>query len=226
MKAKEWYTKLKNANNKDDFETVLTNCLESLCNDADHLIKIRRAHSDHAIAACIDEVNNKWSAIIRLINDEKDTYNEDHPLHNSILHKDGFKAAYVHLHPKRGWYFDMETHKKNIENMEFYMSAKNLYNPVLILYGLTPYDKLENDLNILRKEFLHVAYTLGSMYKESGNPFLTEKVKSVYMRILTIHMSLLRFWIQLGSIDIEDVDIAYTDHEKLIEKYQKRGIYF
>ena len=226
MKAKEWYNKLKEADNKDNFETVLTNCLKSLCEDTDHLIKIRHAKSDHSVASCINEVNNKWAAIVRMVNEEKETFQESHPLKNSILHKDGFKAAYVHLHPKCGWYFDMNRHKQNIETAEFYMMANNFYKPVLILYGLTPYDKLENDLNVLRKEFLHAAYTLGNMHKESGNPLLTEDVKSIYMKIITIHMSLLRFWIQLGSIDLEDIDIAYSDHEKLIEKYQKKGMYF
>lgn len=225
MKAKEWYNKIKEAESKEDFETVLTNCLKSLCEDTDHLIKIRHAKSDHAVAACINEVNNKWTTIVRMVNEEKESFHENHQLKNSMLHKDGFKAAYVHLHPKCGWYFDMKQHKQNIETAEFFMNAKNIYQPVLILYGLTTYDKLENDLNMLRKEFLQAAYTLGTMYRESGNPFITEDVKAIYMRIITIHMSLLRFWIQLGSIDMDDIDIAYSDHKQLIEKYQKKGIY-
>ena len=228
MKAKEWYAKLKEANSNDEFGTVLTNCLESLCEDVDKLIKIRHATADHAVANCIEEVNNKWKTIVNLFEIDKDkgAFKEGHPLHNSILHKDGFKAAYVHLHPNCGWYFDMEHHKQNIKTAEFYLSAKDLYNPVLILYGLTTYDKLENNVNKLRSEFLNTAYVLGSLNRESST-FISdnEEVKSVYMRILTIHMSLLRFWILLGSIDIDDIDIAYTDHDKLIEKYQKKGLY-
>lgn len=226
MKAKEWYSKMREASTKEEFETVLTNCLESLCDDADRLIKIRHATSDHAVANCIDEVNNKWMSIVNSFENDKNkgVFEEGHYLHNSALHKDGFKAAYVHLHPKRGWYFNMKAHKQNIETTEFFMSAKNLYKPVLILYGLTPYDKLENNANILRSEFLQTAYALGSTNKQSSDVFADGAIKT-YMKILAIHMTLLRLWIQSGNIDIEDVDIAYTDHDKLIEKYRNKGVY-
>lgn len=226
MKAKEWYSKMKNASTKEEFETVLVKCLESLCDDADKLIKIRHATSDHAVANCINEVNDKWKSIVNSFESDKNNgvFKEGHPFYDSVLHVDGFKAAYVHLHPKRGWYFDMKIHKQNIETAEFFMSVKNLYKPVLILYGLTPYDKLENNVNILRHEFLHTAYALGSTSKQNGDVF-TDSVIKTYMKILAIHMTLLKLWIQTGNIDIEDIDIAYTDHDKLIEKYQKKGVY-
>lgn len=223
MKAKEWYNKLKEANTQELFGTVLANCLESLCEDADKLIKIRHATSDNAVAACINEVNNKWQSIVNSFEKDKGTFEEDHPLNYSILHKDGFKAAYVHLHPKRGWYFDMKAHKQNIETAQFYMTAKTLYKPVLILYGLTPYEKLENNINTLRSEFLNTAYVLGSMSKHVDDVF-TEDVIKTYMRVLAIHMSLLRMWIWLGNIDNEDIEIAYEDHDKLIEKYRNKGM--
>lgn len=215
-KAKDWYTRMRESKTKDDFETILSNCLKSLSEDADHLIKVRKAKSDKAVAACINEVNNKWIAICNL--HDSDSFTEEHPMRGSILHIDGFKAAYVHLHPNRGWYFDMKNHKNNMKDIETRMNAKELAIPVLILYGLTPYTKIkELDLNGLRKEFLTAAYALGTI-SHSTDPTIV-KVSGVYARVLATHMTLIKYWISTNKIDTDDVDLAYDDINKLIAKY-------
>ena len=212
MKAKEWYSKMKEAKTEKEFETVLANCLKSLSEDADHLIKVRRAKSDKAIAACIDEVNNKWIAICNL--HSSDTFEEDSPMYKSTLIKDGFRGAYVHLHPNRGWYFDLKAHKGNVENIKTKLTTKDLCNPVLCSYGLTPYTKISDlSLDNMRSEFLQAAYVLGSLSH-------TENVtNSVYMRILATHMLLIKYWIAYGKVDLDDVDLAYEDVALVERKY-------
>ena len=65
MKAKEYAEKLFELVEKhEEFENLLEKCLKELCAEADGLIKIRRAKSDEAVAACINQVNQKYLAII------------------------------------------------------------------------------------------------------------------------------------------------------------------
>lgn len=214
MKARDWYAKLKQASTQEEYENTLENCLRSLIQDADNLIKIRRATSDKAVSACIDEVNNKWLAILNM-RESDTTIPADHQMMKSKLVKDGFKAAYVHVHPNKGWYFDMKRHKVNMEQEQIKFMGFDLTKPVLILFGLTPYDKMENfTVNDLRKEFLHTAYQLGNISKSCAT--WPQHVVAVYSKILARHMFLIKTWITVGKINIADVD---EDDTVIMEKY-------
>lgn len=214
MKAREWYAKLKATPTQEEYETVLENCLRSLVQDADNLIKIRKATSDKAVAACIDEVNNKWLAILNM-RESDTTIPSDHHMMKSKLVKDGFKAVYVHIHPNKGWYFDMKRHKANMEQEQMKFMGLDLTKPVLILFGLTPYDKMENfSMNDLRKEFLCAAYQLGNISKSCT--LWPQHVVSVYSKIIARHMFLIKTWITIGKINIADVD---EDDKIIMEKY-------
>lgn len=214
MKAREWYAKLKGAPNQEQYEKVLDNCLRSLVQDADSLIKIRKATSDKAVAACIDEVNNKWLAILNMR--ESDTaIPPDHHMMKSKLVRDGFKAAYVYIHPNKGWYFDMKRHKVNMEHEQMKFMGLDLTKPVLILFGLTPYDKMENfTMDDLRREFLHAAYALGNISKSCAS--WPQHVVAVYSKILARHMFLINTWITIGRVNVEDVN---EDDTAIMEKY-------
>ena len=214
MKASEWYAKLKATTTEEEYEHVLENCLRSLVQDADNLVKIRRATSDKAVAACINEVNNKWLAILNM-RESDTTIPSDHYMMKTKLVKDGFKAAYVHIHPNKGWYFDIKRHKVNMEQEQMKFMGLDLTKPVLILFGLTPYDKMENfTMDDLRKEFLHAAYTLGNISKSCAT--WPQHVVVVYSKILARHMFLIKTWITVGKIDITDVD---EDDTVIMEKY-------
>ena len=214
MKAREWYEKLKQAYTQEEYERVLENCLRSLVQDADKLIKIRRATSDKAVAACIDEVNNKWLAIVNMTESDV-TIPADHQMKKSKLVKDGFKAAYVHIHPNKGWYFDMKRHKANMEQEQIKFMGLDLTKPVLILFGLTPYDKMENfTMDDLRKEFLCAAYQLGNISKSCAT--WPQHVIRTYSKIIARHMFLIKTWITIGKINIEDVN---EDDTIIMEKY-------
>lgn len=211
MKAREWYAKLKGCTTVEEYENTLENCLRGLINDADNLIRIRKATSDHAVAACITEVHNKWVCIVNM-KDNDTNIPEDHPMSKSKLMKDGFKAAYVTVHPNKGWYFDIKRHKANVEQER--INLLNLTQPILILFGLTPYSKMNDfTVNDLRKEFLHAAYSLGSITKNTNWP---PHILMAYSRVLAKHMFLIKTWITVGSIDISDVD---EDEEHIMEKY-------
>lgn len=214
MKAREWYAKLKGCVTIEEYENILENCLRSLVSDADNLIRIRRATSDHAVAACINEVNNKWVCILNT-RDNDTSIPENHPMMESKLLKDGFKAAYVTIHPNRGWYFDIKRHKSNVAEEQLKFLGFDLTKPVLILFGLTPYDKMQDfTVNDLRREFLHAAYTLGSISHNNNN--WPEHVKMSYSKILARHMFLIKTWINVGKIDISDAD---KDDVYIMEKY-------
>lgn len=216
MKAREWYAKLRAASAEEEYEKVLENCLRSLVQDADNLIKMRKATSDKAVAACINEVNNKWLAILNM-RDSDTTIPSDHIMAKSKLMKDGFKAAYVHIHPNKGWYFDINRHKANVEQEQMKFMGLDLTKPVLILFGLTPYDKMENfTMDKLRKEFLCAAYALGTISKSTNWP---QHVVIAYSKILARHMFLIKNWISANNIDLSDVEKEDT---VIMEKY---GVY-
>lgn len=214
MKAREWYAKLKGATNEEEYESVLDNCLRSLVQDADSLIRIRRATSDKAVAACIDEVNNKWLAILNM-RDSDTTIPSNHQMAKTKLLKDGFKAAYVHIHPNKRWYFDLNRHKANVETEQLKFLGLDITKPVLILFGLTPYDKMENfTVNDLRKEFLYAAACLGNISKSCAN--WSPHVVTAYSKVIARHMFLIKTWITVGKINTDDVK---EDDITIMEKY-------
>lgn len=219
MKAKDWWDRFKNVQTDEELEKLLDNCLKELVQDADKLITIRRAKSDKAVAACINEVNNRWIAIYNLFEKEKDTFQDTHPLYKAVLFKDGFKAAYVKIHPNRGWYFDMKAHARKITRTQEYLTADILYKPVLIMYGLTTYNKMEEfTVNDLRREFLHAAYVLGKMSHEEGFP---NNEYGIYARVIATHMQLLQLWVEKGTINQDDVKSAYFVPQNILKQLHR-----
>lgn len=218
MKAKEYAEKLFALVEKhEEFENLLEKCLRELVKEADGLIKIRRATSDESVAACINQVNQKYLAIInnyeKMANAKYEGW--ETTMCPTIL-KDGFKAAYVHIHPNRGWYFDINRHKNFIErenarreSQQKMIEAKaKTFRP----YAVTPYEQLTMDT--LGGETLACLMALGS-YAEMGFPMQS-------IRPLAFRISLLRYWSHKGAINLEDVKImeSYDDPSKF---FAERG---
>lgn len=221
MKAAEWYAKLKAAETDEDLERVLVNCLKSLVEDADKLIKIRKATSNEAIAGCIRDVNNKWIAIINCKAKDKNI-DSGSPISKAEFVDDGFKAAYVHIHPKRGWMFDLKQHKKRVERLQADHDRKQLKdeglditNPTLILHGLTPYTKItEYDCSLFQKEMLGGLYTL-SKINSSGLP---TGAKYIHMKIVADYISHLKVWLAIEKYDPAIIEMDIKDITPYIYK--------
>ena len=225
MKAKDWYNKMLSTSSSEEFEEVLTNCLKSLSDDAMQLIRIRKAKSDNAVAACINEVNNKWIAICHMLESDKENkkFKKDHPMADAYLDKDGFKASFVHLHPKYGWCFDLNRHKAKMEDKQERITMKDLHNPTLILMGLTPLDKIDEDFlkNKVSSEILHCYMLISSLHGDTTPEKATANM--VFMKIVATHVHLLKCWKQAGKADLADIDAMYspftTGYEYLTKKY-------
>ena len=209
MKAKDWYKKLADTTSQEDFEKTLENCLKSLCDDAMNLINIRKAKSDSAVSACIKEVNNKWETICRMLESDKENkkFTDDSCQMNVYLDRDGFKAAFIHLHPKYGWCFDLEAHKRKIEAKQQQVSMKDLHNPTLILSGLTPLTEIDEEFlqHKVSEEILKCFWTL-STFKETN---FGGEANIVFMRIIAYHAHLLKCWKKAGKPDMEDIENMY-----------------
>lgn len=214
MKAKEYAEKLFELVEKhEEFENLLEKCLKELCAEADNLIKIRRAKSDEAVAACINQVNQKYLAIINQY--EKLTNKEYQGWETTMcptLLADGFKAAYVHIHPKRGWYFDIKRHKQFIdeENARREARQRRIASKTLTPYAVTPYEQLT--METLIPEMMACLAALGH-YAEMGIP-----IQSI--RPLAFRISLLRYWKHIGAINLDDVKVmeSYDDPRKFFEE--------
>lgn len=224
MKAKDWYKKLADATSQEEFENVLENCLKNLCDDAMNLINIRKAKSDNAVSACIKEVNNKWSAICRMLESDKENkkFADEACQMNVYLDNDGFKAAFIQLHPKYGWCFDLEAHKRKIEVKQQQISMKNLHNPTLILLGLTPLTEINEEFlqHKVSEEIMKCLYTLSTL--KSTN--FGGEANIVFMHIVAYHIHLLKCWRKAGKSDMEDIENMYKPwvlpQEYLVNKYQ------
>lgn len=224
MKAKDWYKKLADATSQEEFEKVLENCLRSLCDDAMNLINIRKAKSDSAVSACIKEVNNKWDAICRMFESDKENkkFTDNACQMNAYLDKDGFKASFIHLHPKYGWCFDLEGHKRKIKAKQQQISMKDLHNPTLILLGLTPLTEIDEEFlqHKVSGEVIKCLYTLSTL-KETN---FGGEANIIFMRIVAYHIHLLKCWKKAGKSDMEDIENMYKPwvfpQEYLTDKYQ------
>lgn len=214
MKAKEYAQKLfELVENEKEFENYLEKCLKALCQDAENLIKLRRAKSDEAVAACINEVNTKWLAIVnqynKLTNQKYEGWEETIC---PIIVKDGFKAAYVTLHPNRGWYFDISRHKKWIDekNSDIRQREEHIKNIKFMPYSVTPYDQLKYE--DLSKEIMACLASLGQ-FADIGIP-------CVSLIPLAHRITLLRYWQYKGSIDVNDATemAKYEDPRKFFEE--------
>jgi len=216
MKAKEYAQKLfELVENQDEFENFLEKSLKEFCAEADKLIKIRRAKSDESVAACINELNQKWIALVnhykKLMNNEYEGW-EKHIF--PTLLEDGFKSAYVLTHPNRGWYFDIKRHKKFIEEETAAREAQNrrIATQKFTPYAVTPYEQLTMD-NITQ-EIMCCLMALGN-YANMGFPPQS-------IRPLAFRITLLRYWKEKGEINLEDVKTmeSYEDPRKF---FKERG---
>ena len=115
MKAKAYCHKLAECKTDEELESSIEQMLKDLVKEADDLIVQRKAKSNSAIQSCVIEVNNKWKAMLRIHEEKKNNLDYDVPLRCAKFFDDGFKSAYVIIHPKRGWMFDIEQHKKVVE---------------------------------------------------------------------------------------------------------------
>lgn len=197
MKAKEWYKKFESCETEEQFQQKLEACLLSLVEEANELISKRRCKSPDAMAACINEVNTKWFAIKRIHDKNKKNKDWHHPiLSEAELLEDGFKAVYVHFHPKNSWFFDINKHKKMIDekNEEIERRKKKLEN--FTPYAVTPFEQLTMD-NLVNEIFCCI--TALGQYADVGIP--VQSLKSLAQRI-----ELLRYWSIKGEINLKDVE--------------------
>ena len=210
MKAKEYAERLISLVEKhEEFENELEKCLRALCQDADNLIKIRRAKSDQSVAACINEINSKWMAIINCYRKTMENkYKEWASVMYPTLLEDGFKAAYVHLHPNRGWYFNLSRHKQWCDEKNASVTKPKAMNTMP--YRVTPYEELK--FEDLTMEILACLTSLGNM-AEMGIPVMA-------LKPLAFRITLLRYWVSKGSIDLTDVEAmnSYEDPRKFFDE--------
>ena len=219
MKAKECAEKLfelaKEPKDHKEFENLLEKYLRQFISEADELIKIRRAKSDEAVAACINQVNEKYLAMVnryeKLTNDEFQGW--ETTMCPTLL-KDGFKAGYVSIHPNRGWYFDIKRHKNFVEMEEERREAqqKRIASKTLTPYAVTPYDQLT--MENLIPEMMACLSALGH-YAEMGIPIQS-------MRPLAFRISLLRYWKEKGAINLDDVK-AMESYADPLDFFKERG---
>lgn len=200
MKAKHYYMCFKACDTTEKLEDSIEKCMLDFVKDAENLIATRCAKSKEAIASCIKEVNQKWLALIRIHDESKDKLDYDHPLKDVGFNEDGFKAAFVHIHPEYSWAFNLDGFKKKIDQTqkEREEALKN-FAP----YVVTPFDQLNK--GNLQKEFLAIVYAIG-MYNRAGIPI-------EFMRPLAFRAEMIKKWID------NDCTIDQNDIKEFEEKW-------
>ena len=96
MKAKEYYEKYESVLHASDDATInkgLSDMMLEMTGESEKMIQARNAKSNSALVGVLNELNNKWNAVINL--DEK-KYGA------SIIARNGFKAFWLHKMPELG----------------------------------------------------------------------------------------------------------------------------
>lgn len=193
MKAKHYYMCFKSCDTTEKLEDSIEKCMLDFVKDAENLITTRCAKSREAIASCIKEVNQKWLALIRIHDESKGKLDYDHPLKDVGFNEDGFKAAFVHIHPEYSWAFNLDEFKQELEKArkERDEALKN-FAP----YVVKPFEEL-NEKNPCQ-EYLGICYALG-MYHRVGFPL-------EHLYPLAERANLLKKWIDNNcTINQEDI---------------------
>lgn len=197
MKAKEYYERLKASQNEEEFFAESEKILYDLVADAEKLIHDRHARQRSAIESCILEVNDKYKAICRLHDKYRSQDSAKEFFKSIILLEDGFKAVYVQCHPEHNWVFNLNAHLKKIEENEHKQKMKK---DQLYFHQVTPFEDLT--MENLQSEILMCMASLGNFASllDDSVGLTLECAKPLAQRI-----TLLRWWMQKGKIDLDDV---------------------
>lgn len=220
MKAKLYFAKLKECKTEEEFMNQYESMMYELDEEVGSLIQQRNAKTNDAIKSCILEIDNKYKAILRLINKYKEelvSNPEESPekdfIRNLKFLDDGFKAVYVELHPDHEWFFDINKHKKYIKEIEEVEKKKQEERNNFFLHAVTPFDQLTMDN--LTSEILACLASLGSFSSLIGTGGITmEAAKPLAYRI-----ALLRYWHSKGEINLGDVEIFEKDPEAWVKEH-------
>lgn len=209
MRAKDYYRRLEACETSDEFKDVFKAVLDDLCADADDLIKRRNSKRQEVVAAAIQEVNQKWLALITIHERKRNDDQFGKPIYNCEFLKDGFKAVYVQAHPEYKWAFDFEAHKKMVDQRIAESEARSK-----MLENFAPYKVIQyKDLTMetLPSEVMNRCAALGR-YTSVGMPleWLKPLAQSVY---------LLRYWMCLGRINLDEAEEFEADPMKWINDH-------
>ena len=208
MKAKLHYAKLKECATEEAFYEAHETMMYDLVKDVEVLIKSRNAKRRDAVEACIKEVNDKYRAICRLHEKYQKEVDYGHFIKTIKFLDDGFKAIYVDLHPEHKWAFDLKKHCEKVDKMREEIKRREEQEKEressLFIHPVTPFEDLT--MENITKEILCCMAALGS-YASSGMPLQ-------YMKKLAFRITLLRYWKDNGSINLDDVKEWEEDPEK------------
>lgn len=214
MKAKEWYAKFEACTTEEQFQQELDTCLRSLVKEANDLISKRKCKTSDAMAACINEIDNKWFAIKRIHDKNKKNREWYHPvLSHAELLEDGFKAVYVQLHPKNKWFFNLDKHKKMVDEREREIKEKKKEVEHFTPYVVTPYENLT--MENLVQEILCCTMALGK-YVQVGIPIMS-------LKPLANRIALLKYWYAKKEINMDDLEEFKKDEQAWVKAHMMYG---
>lgn len=215
MKAKLYFNKLKECPNEEAFMEFYESMMYDLVKETEELIKTRNARKNESIKSCVLEVDNKYKAIIRLLNKYKeelikelDCDPDKEFLKTLTFLDDGFKAIYVELHPEHKWVFDLDKHKKMVKEMQEENERKQKRRENFFLHKVTPFEDLT--MNNIHTELFACLTSLANfshMIEDTG--MTLECAKPLAYRI-----TLLKWWIHKGEINLEEAKEWEVNKEK------------
>lgn len=211
MKAKEYFSKLMQNETENEFVNCYEEILFQLVTEVETLIEARNAKSMNAIKSCILEINQKYVALVNLLNKAKITRKEDRPyLAEFTFLEDGFRDIYCEIHKDYEWVFKGLKRQNEKPNIHNYEPPKELH-----LHRVTPFEKLTMDN--LTTELLNCMASLGSFASVCDGNMITLDCA----RPLAYRISLLRYWLDKGEINLDDVKDFEKDPEAWVRKHSR-----
>lgn len=210
MKAKEYFARLMKNETEDEFVKDFESVLYDMVKECENLIKTRNVKTREGRRSCVLEVNQKFVALINLLDKAKETRQDREYLKEYKFLPDGFRDIWCSLHKDSEWIF--KDHKRADEKPDI-EKQKRASNFTPMFHRVTPFEEL--NMGNLSKEILACLASLGSFSSICDGKHITMECA----RPLACRIALLRYWYKNGAINLDDVKEWEKDPLKWVQDH-------
>ena len=212
-KAKELFHTLIECKDQETFESKFEQILKDLVEEAQTIIKKRGCKTVEAKRSAIMEIDGKWKALVNLTHTKKHTIPEDSYMLQVNLMEDGFKAAYVHIHPDDSWFFDLNAHSNKMDKMREEQKKSEEEYKKAMEFSPYPVTTLRDiNMNNIHTEILNIFMALGNYYSIGFSMDM--------IRPLAIRCHFLKWCVKMGKITEDMINDYEADTEAWFEKHR------
>jgi len=206
MKAKEYFARLMNNETEDEFIKDFESVLYDMVKECENLMKTRNVKSKEGQKSCVLELNQKYVALINLLDKARNTRADRDYLKEYKFLPDGFRDIWCSLHENSEWIF--KDHRRTNAKPDIHREE-----PKLMFHKVTPFEELT--MENITSEILACLASLGSFANCCDGKLITMECA----RPLACRIALLRYWHKNGAINLDDVKEFEKDPLKWVQDH-------